>query len=125
MSPPPLQVCTTGELLYPGATAGVVKTAPIQLALANKSSERVTCRKESEWLVLRRSLLQNLPERTAFTGYSAGSENSACIEAGGELIAQLNAAQAHKMCSFLIQKAKAGWLILIAAYTFGLPDLVE
>ena len=76
----------------------MAETAPVQLASANEISEHVTSRE--------------LPERTAFTGYNEEAENSACIEAGGELIAQLNAAQAHKMCSFLIQKAKAGWLIL-------------
>ena len=125
MSSPPLQVSTTGELLNPGATAGVIETAPAQIAFANESSEHVTPRKELEEFIPRHRLPWNLPERTAFTGYNVEAENSACIEAGGELIAQLNAAQAHKMCSFLIQKAKAGWLILIAAYTFGLPDLVE
>ena len=66
-----------------------------------------------------------LPERKMFVGYNQSAENSACIESGGEIISQLNAAQTHKMSGFLIQKAEAGWFILITAYTFGLPDLVE
>ena len=66
-----------------------------------------------------------LPERTAFIGYNSEAEGSAHIEAGGEMISQLNATEAHKMCSYLIQITKPGWIILMTAYTFGLPYIVE
>ena len=128
MSSPPLQVCTAGEFLNPGATAGVADTAPTQVADVPEKEERLVSRLKLDDHIpfgsqYPRSLA--LPERAVFTGYNAQAENSACIEAGGELIAQLNAAQTHKMCSFLIQKARAGWQIVIGAYTFGLSDLVE
>ena len=62
---------------------------------------------------------------TIFTGYNAEAENSANITAGGELLAMLDATQTHKMCAYFIQQARAGWVILMAAYTFGLLDICE
>ena len=64
-----------------------------------------------------------MPARKIFDGYNEEAEHASVIVSSGHLLSIMNAAQTHKMCRYLTQKAQAGWIWLLTCYTFDVESI--
>ena len=134
----PLQACPAGEVLNPGAAAGVqIEKQPGGRwnALLNSESglTQSLVHQRGPPIALHDLVVpsgyvrsfRDLPERKIFSNYNYNADHACTLSEGGVLLAMMTAHQTVKLARYLVQSLKTGSVIIMTTFTLGLQDLVD